>query len=191
METKIRRKSYFMPKSFQGKYIFYFFLVSVFCVFLFTIIFSYMAAGSTSIVYDKYNFRVGATPAILIKQILLSNWAFILFGGVVTSFVTMLLMHRITGPLYRFDMILDKMIKYDFTEQINLRKHDEGKALASKFNEINKLLSSEINEMKELNKASEKCIGILLEKYKDDDDIKKLANSLDKTMLTLRQFKID
>lgn len=191
MEARIRRKNYFMPKSFQGKYIFYFFLISVFCVFLFSVIFSYMAAGSTSIVYDKYNFRVGATPAILIKQILLSNWAFILFGGVVTSLVTMLLMHRITGPLYRFDMALDKMLNGDFTGRITLRKYDEGKDIAVKFNEINDLLSLKINDIIKLNESSEKNIGILQAKYKGDNDVDKLAGDLNQIMLKLRQFKID
>lgn len=150
-----------------------------------------MAAGSTSIVYDKYNFRVGATPAILIKQILLSNWAFILLGGAATSLVTMLLMHRITGPLYRFDMVLDKMLNGDFTGSIVLRKRDEGKDIAGKFNEINKLLSSRINEIRTFNETCEKCIGILQEKYKDDEDINKLADALSETTLTIRQFKID
>lgn len=187
----LRRKIYFMPKSFQGKYIFYFFLTSIFCVSLFTIIFSFVSAGSTSIVYDNYNLRVGATPTILIKHILISNWVLIVVGGTITGLVTMLLMHRIAGPFYRFNLILKKMIIGDFTDRLVLRKHDEGKIIADKFNEINELLSQKINEIRCLSEDIHKNIKNLEKKYNEDEDIKIIGDSIDKIKKTVGQFKID
>lgn len=150
-----------------------------------------MAAGSTSIIYDEYNFKVGATPAILIKQILISNWAFILLGGALTSFFTMILMHRITGPLYRFDLVLDKMLKGDFTEKIHLRKNDEGKDLADKFNCINSNISSSLNNMISMNSNAEKLINILGARYNGDEEVRKISEILINNKKVLSHFKID
>lgn len=186
----LRRKIYFMPKSFQGKYIFYFFIISIFCVALFTVIFSLISAGSTSIVYDNYNVRVGATPAILIKQILLSNWFFIVLGGAVTGIITMVLMHRIAGPFYRFNLILKKMIAGDFTERLVLRKYDEGKIIASKFNEVNEMLSKKLHDIKYLSNDIDKSIKSIEKKYSEDDDIKTVVDRIYKIKKTVDSFRL-
>lgn len=185
----IRRKIYFMPKSFQGKYIFFNFLISIACVAVFTLIFSYMSSGSTSIVYDDYNLKVGATPAILIRHILLSNWLFILIGGTSAGVVTMFLMHRIAGPFYRFNMTLRRMIDGDFTDRIILRKYDEGKNIADKLNNINEFISKTINSIKEANEAAEKNIKKLEIKYGEDNDLQEISDSIEKLKATLNQFK--
>lgn len=187
----IRRKIYFMPKSFQGKYIFYYFLLSVLCVAVFTIIFGLVSAGSTSIVYDNYNLKVGATPVILIRHILVSNWVFILVGGIIIGIVTMFLMHRIAGPFYRFNMILKKMINGDFTGTIVLRKHDEGKAIADKFNELNRFLAENMNNIKLLSKSIEDNMKMLEDKYSQDETLKKVSDCNSRISGIVCSFKTD
>lgn len=187
----IRRRIYFMPKSFQGKYIFYYFLLSVLCVAVFTIIFGLVSAGSTSIVYDNYNLKVGATPVILIRHILVSNWVFILVGGIIIGIVTMFLMHRIAGPFYRFNMILKKMINGDFTGMIVLRKHDEGKAIADKFNELNRFLAENMNNIKLLSKNIEDSMKMLEDKYRQDETLKKVSDDNSKISGIVCRFKTD
>lgn len=187
----IRRRIYFMPKSFQGKYIFYYFLLSVLCVAVFTIIFGLVSAGSTSIVYDNYNLKVGATPVILIRHILVSNWVFILVGGIIIGIVTMFLMHRIAGPFYRFNMILKKMINGDFTGMIVLRKHDEGKAIADKFNELNRFLAENMNNIKLLSKSIEDSMKMLEDKYRQDETLKKVSDDNSRISGIVCRFKTD
>lgn len=186
----IRRKIYFMPKSFQGKYIFFNFFISIACVAIFTVIFSYLSAGSTSIVYEEYNLKVGSTPTILINQILMSNWLFIITGGTLAGIVTMFLMHRIAGPFYRFNVTLKKMICGDFTDRIILRKNDEGKNIAEKFNSINNFISEKIGELKAENEAAEKSIKKLEKKYGADHDIEELSSITERLKESLNQFKI-
>ncbi|WP_027358844.1 hypothetical protein [Desulforegula conservatrix] len=186
----LRRKIYFMPKSFQGKYIFYFFIISIFCVALFTVIFSLISSGSTSIIYENYNVRVGATPTILIKQILLSNWFFIVLGGAFTGIVTMILMHRIAGPFYRFNLILKKMIAGDFTERLVLRKYDEGKIIADKFNEVNEMLSKSLYDIRCLSNDIEISIKNIEKKYNEDEDIKTLVDRIGKIKKTVDSFRL-
>jgi len=191
LSTLLRRRIYFLPKSFQGKYIFYFFIISIICVALFTLIFTLVSAGSTSIVYDNYNLRVGATPAILVKHILISNWLFIVLGGAVTGLVTMFLMHRIAGPFYRFNLILKKMIEGDFTQRLVLRRYDEGKNIADKFNEVNQIVCSSLKEIKCLSEDIYKNLENLEKKYTEDEDLKYAGDNIDKIMKNISKFKIN
>lgn len=189
LKNIFRRKIYFMKKSFQGKYIFYFFLLTIFSVAVFTIIFSMMSAGSTSIVYDNYNLKVGATPAILIKQILISNWVFIIIGGISVAVVTMFLMHRIAGPFYRFNMILKKMSNGDFSERLYLRKYDEGKIIADKFNKLSTGLSENIDSIKQLSTIIEENIGIIETKYGQDEAVKSIISANSRVLEILSLYK--
>ena len=54
---------------------------------------------------------------------------------------TLLLSHRIAGPLYRFETTLDNMQKGQLNNTIQLRDKDEGKELARKINEFNSQLA--------------------------------------------------
>jgi signal transduction histidine kinase len=56
--------------------------------------------------------------------------------------------HRIAGPIYRFEQTLDKLIKGEDTEYIQLRKGDELKGLAVRLNELIGTLGKSKNPMK-------------------------------------------
>lgn len=56
--------------------------------------------------------------------------------------------HRIAGPIYRFEQTLDKLIKGEDTEYIQLRKGDELKGLAVRLNELIRTLGKSKNPMK-------------------------------------------
>jgi hypothetical protein len=49
---------------------------------------------------------------------------------------SILLSHRIAGPLYRIELTLDKLIQGEDVEYIHLRKNDELKELAEKINRL-------------------------------------------------------
>lgn len=49
---------------------------------------------------------------------------------------SILLSHRIAGPLYRIELTLDKLIQGQDVQQIRLRKNDELKELAEKINKL-------------------------------------------------------
>jgi len=49
---------------------------------------------------------------------------------------SILLSHRVAGPLYRIELTLDKLIQGQDVEYIRLRKNDELKELAEKINRL-------------------------------------------------------
>jgi len=56
--------------------------------------------------------------------------------------------HRIAGPIYRFEQTLDKLIKGEHTEYIQLRKGDELSTLATKLNELIRIAGKSKDPMK-------------------------------------------
>jgi methyl-accepting chemotaxis protein len=150
-----------------------------------------MAAGSTSITYDNYSLKVGSTPAILAKQLIFANWALILFGGSVTGIITMFLMHRISGPFYRFELTLKKMAEGDFTDKITLRKHDEGKDIASRINEINRLISSRISEIRVITETSGEALKKIRQESGNNESMEILAENINKTKELIEFFRTD
>jgi methyl-accepting chemotaxis protein len=78
---------------------------------------------------------------MLVKQVLTANWFLIVIGGGFVMLASLLLSHRIAGPLYRFETTLDNMKNGCLENTIHLRDKDEGKALARKINEFNIQLS--------------------------------------------------
>jgi methyl-accepting chemotaxis protein len=90
---------------------------------------------------------------MLLKQVLTANWFLLVIGGGFVMLASLLLSHRIAGPLYRFETTLDNMKKGHLDNTINLREKDEGKELARKINEFNIQLSQSFTIISQNSKA--------------------------------------
>ncbi len=150
MKRTWRRKNYFIKKDLQGKYIFSFFIFVILGSVIFTLIFSMFSANTLTIVYENYNLQIGKTPLILFKELLSTNWIFIVTAGLGVVVISMFLTHRFAGPMYRFEKSVEEMIKGNFNFQIRLRKKDEGKELAEMMNQLISMVSLNIKEMRQL-----------------------------------------
>ncbi len=139
-----KRRNFFIKKDFQGKMILGCFLFVTGGCLLFIVLLGFFSANSMTILYSNHDLQLGQTPVMLIKQVLEANWVLIVVGGIFLVVASMLLTHRIAGPLFRFEQALDRMADGRLDETIHLRKKDEGKELAEKFNTFNGRLSKSL-----------------------------------------------
>ncbi|MEE4364566.1 MAG: methyl-accepting chemotaxis protein [Desulfotignum sp.] len=146
-----KRRNYFIKKEFQGRYIFHYFVLAALGSILFIGIFSFFSANTLSITYDNYHLQLGVTPGILFKKILSTQWVFIVLGGIIVVFVTLMLTHRLAGPFFRFERTLDAMLSKDLSDKLFLRKKDQGKTLAKKLNNFNHMLGNNLTDMQRYN----------------------------------------
>lgn len=100
-----------------------------------------------TVVYEDYNLQIGKTPFVLLKEILKSHWIFIVTTGFSVVILSMFLTHRFAGPIYRFEKLVEEMIKGNFNFEITLRKKDEGKELAYLMNQLLNIMSARIKEL--------------------------------------------
>ena len=145
-----RRRNFFIKKDFQGKYIFSVFIFVIAGAVLFTTVFGLLSADTLTITYKDSNLQLGRTPVVLLKEIVKTNWIFVVAGGVFVAIVSMFLTHRVAGPLFRFEKTLEEMKKGNFNSEIRLRSRDEAKEVALMFNEFNAMLSLQLKEIRDL-----------------------------------------
>lgn len=150
-----KRRNFFIKKELQGKYIFSIFIFVLAGAVLFTAVFGLMSANTLSITYKGSNLQVGRTPIVLLKEIVKTNWIFIVAGGFLVVIASMFLTHRVAGPLYHFERTLEEMKKGNFNSEIRLRSKDEAKELALMFNEFNTTISLQLKEVRALVDALE------------------------------------
>ncbi|MGE3387674.1 MAG: hypothetical protein AB7K41_13170 [Bdellovibrionales bacterium] len=60
--------------------------------------------------------------------------------GIISIFVTLLITHRIVGPMVAIHRQLDSLIDGDFSNEVRLRKHDEFADVAEKVNLLTRKL---------------------------------------------------
>lgn len=147
MEQQYKRRNIFINKNYQGKMILSTFLFFCGGGLLFIVLLALFSADTMTIAYSGNDVQFGQTPLMLVKQLLTTNWLLLAIGGAALVFCSMLLSHRIAGPLYRFERTLDNMNNGDLGDHILLRKKDEGKELAAKINMFNSTLSRSIRTL--------------------------------------------
>ena len=150
MAQRYKRKlsNFFINKNFQGKIILAVFLAAILSCVAFILIFGLMSSNSLTISYSNNDLQMGQTPLMLLKNALIANWIFIVICGTLIVLATVIGSHRIAGPIFRLEKALDSMNKRNLDDTIHLRGKDEGKELAEKINNFNKVLSSDLTNMK-------------------------------------------
>jgi methyl-accepting chemotaxis protein len=153
MIKKYKRRTFFIKKDFQGKLILGCFLLVAGGGLLFNVLLGLLSADTLTISYIDNDLQLGQTPFMLLKQVLTANWFLLVIGGGFVMLASLLLSHRIAGPLYRFETTLDNMQKGRLDNTIHLREKDEGKELARKINEFNVQLSQSFTNISQNSKA--------------------------------------
>jgi methyl-accepting chemotaxis protein len=158
METKHKRRNFFIKKELQGRYILMFFIFVVLGSIMYAAIFSMLTADSFTIVYKDNNLTLGKTPYILMAEMMRANWILILSGGVAGVIIAMFLTHRFAGPLFKLERVVREMAAGNLSVDATLRKRDEGKELAALINLLNETLAANVKSMRELSAAMDSSI---------------------------------
>jgi hypothetical protein len=156
MKQTYKRRNYFIKKTLQGRFIFQFYLLVVAGALIFSFIFSYMTFDTLTMTYENYNLKLDRTPFMLLKQILTTQWLIFLPVGLIVIIAAILQTHRLAGPLYKIEMILDEMTKGIIDQNLFLRKNDDAKEIVAKLNLYNRSLVTKITSMKELTAVIDK-----------------------------------
>ena len=145
-----RRKNYFIKKGFQGRYMFNFYILLAFLLLVFTILLSFSTAEYLTITYENYDLKVASTPVMLFKHLLTVSWLIMIPLGLLMAWAVMRHTHRIAGPLYKFEMVLDQMSHGVLDPNVRLRKNDDGQDVVSKLQTTNRFLITKVLEIRSL-----------------------------------------
>lgn len=134
------RKNYFIDKAFQTKFILKFCLIVVVSSLAIGGLIFVLSQDSTTVAIENTRVVVKQTSDFIfpiVAQILAIVAA---CSALVVVALTMIISHRIAGPLYRMKKEVDAVNGGDLTGNFNLRDKDQLKALAKSLSEMNSLL---------------------------------------------------
>jgi nitrogen fixation/metabolism regulation signal transduction histidine kinase len=172
---RIFRKQYFIDKEFQGKFVVRNVIISVTLLLVFSFLLNYFSEDSISILYENYKINIGGTSNVLFDRFLSAQWLTFLLGGIVIVIYSIVVSHKIAGPMYRFGKTMDEMIRGNLTSSVKLRKSDECIELGDKMNHYNAELRGKTTE-----------ISQLLDEIESDpdkkDEIRKILKSINREL---------
>lgn len=144
-----RKRNYLINKDLQGKLGFRYLVITLVGGLLLAAVFAGTSADYLTISYDSDAIEVGSTPMVLFWEMARSGGIFLLVGGLLTIIITIVLTHKIAGPLYRFEQTLKAMGERKLNQRIYLRTGDEGQELGRLINDFNQTLIDDIHRIKE------------------------------------------
>ena len=145
---KRRKRNFLINKELQGKFALLYLLLAIVGLIFIGIFFAASSYDHLTISYDNHTVEVGSTPSVLFGELLRSEGLFLLFGGLLIIIITIVLTHRIAGPLYRFEQTLKAMGENRLDQRIYLRRGDEGQALGQLINDFNQKTSDNLQRLK-------------------------------------------
>lgn len=154
-----KRRQYIVDKSFQYGLIRKFAIVAAFIVIgsLSSLVLVYYQYGDVQVAivqpvpFDSTdNFGNNETiRAYTLLDILWPVLSICLFGSLAFTFIySLLISHRMAGPIYRMRMVLGEMVRGDLSRPASrLRRKDEFKQLFSDINDVKEYWRSQVEEL--------------------------------------------
>lgn len=120
-----RRRNYFIEKEFQAKFILKFCAI-VALAGLFTVgILYFLAMKSTTVSIVNSRVVVKTTADFMLPILIQTVVIVTIFTSLATIVVTLLVSHKIAGPLYRFKKIMQALGAGDFSGSCKIRRTDQ------------------------------------------------------------------
>ncbi|TYO98332.1 hypothetical protein EDC39_107133 [Geothermobacter ehrlichii] len=185
MSRKYRRRNFFINKELQGRFIFRYFILSFAGVMFFALAFSYLSQDNLTIAYDGEQLRIGATPMILLREMVEAHWFFLVTAGVFIAVFSMFVTHRIAGPLFRFEKTFEAMSNRDFSWNVVLRAKDEAKQTAAKLNIVNDVISNDLRDILRRSETLEQLLEEMQEGGPADGELLRRAREENQVILEL------
>jgi len=129
-----KRKNYFVKKDFQVRFILKFCLLLFIGVVLSTGLLFLFSQDSLTSSFQQSRLEIKNTSIAILPSVMVTNLITLGLITLGTIIVTLLVSHKIAGPLFRFEKELDAVSKGDLTKRVILREKDQGKDMADSLN---------------------------------------------------------
>ena len=192
-KTTHRRRNVYIDKDFQTRFILKFCALVAVGAGL-TIGFLYfLSMQSTTVSFVQAKVKVMTTADFILPVLVQTVFIVMGFVSVASIAVTLIVSHKIAGPLFRFKQTFKELAVGNFTNNVRLRKGDQLVEVADDFNQMISILRVKIIESKRalaLLKADVDAIG----EFNVEDTKRKMFHDLQQKVRDLEKalefFKI-
>jgi methyl-accepting chemotaxis protein len=185
-----QRRNYYIDKEFQTRFILKFCGILLLGAVLTVGVLYILGLNSTTVAFVKshvvaQNTATFITP-LIIKTLVISG----VLSLVLTVCVTLIVSHRISGPLYHINKVISGLSRGDFSKDIKLREKDQLHYVAESLNEMIQNNRFKIKAIKEQYCELENQVKEL-ESSKDSKKlVKEIREQLQKVSEGISYFKI-
>jgi methyl-accepting chemotaxis protein len=145
----IKRRSYFIDKKFQGKFILKFCLIVIVSSVIVGGLLLFLAQGSTTVAIENTKVTVKNTASFLLPLILTTLIIVTVFSAISVAVLAMFISHKIAGPLYRIKKDIERLHAGDLTASFRIRKGDQLQDLADSLNEMASAMQAKVKQLKD------------------------------------------
>ncbi|MFA4828391.1 MAG: methyl-accepting chemotaxis protein [Thermodesulfovibrionales bacterium] len=185
-----RRRNYFINKKFQTNFSIKFLVVIVVEAIMALGLFLYLSKGTLTTGYIGSELKISQTYDFFLPMLLLSNIIIVGVTGIIGIAVLIFMSHRIAGPMFRFEKVLDEISKGDLTYKFKLREGDQFKELEKRINELTGTLDSKAGNLKsgltEISKMLSR-LQTLASAHSTDKDFERLLQDISKKLIELQE----
>jgi methyl-accepting chemotaxis protein len=144
----LQRKQYYINKSFQTRFIIYFFLILILggAISIGLTLFNTQDTLTSSFVDSKLMIR--STSLAIMPSVIYTNLITTAVVGIISIIVTLLVSHKIAGPMYRFEKDIDRISKGDLKSRITIRQGDQFQGIATSLNTMVDSLNTKLATIK-------------------------------------------
>jgi methyl-accepting chemotaxis protein len=185
--TKSKRKTVFIQRGFQTRFILWVIGLVVLC-----------CLCSTGILYPLLSSELGAETTVahrniggggdrLVVAILIGNVLAIVIAGLATAVVILYISHKIAGPLYRFEHVCEEIGRGNLDVSATLRKADQLKGLSDAFVDMLDQLRNRSQDQKSRVDKARESANALRDVLPETGAGRELVESLDAQLASLTE----
>ena len=147
--SHIKRRQYFVQKGFQSKFILKFCMVLLVGIIISTGLLFLFSENTLTSSFEQSRLVIKNTASAILPNVFLSHLIAFVLICLLTIAITLLVSHKLAGPLFRFEKELKEMGSGDLSNVIKMRKDDQVKAVADGLNHMRANLRQKILDIKE------------------------------------------
>jgi methyl-accepting chemotaxis protein len=141
------RKNYFVKKEFQFRFILKFCLILLIGVVISTGLLFLFSQDTLTSSFDQSRLVIKSTGLAILPSVLYTNLITLGLITLATIIVTLLVSHKIAGPMFRFEKELKEIGAGDLTRRVTLRERDQVTDMADRLNNMIASLQDKVIEI--------------------------------------------
>ena len=145
---QIKRRQYFIQKDFQSKFILKFCMILLIGIIISIGLLFLFSKNSLTSSFDQSRLVIQNTADAILPGVFLSHLIALVIIILLTIVITLLISHKLAGPLFRFQKELNEIGNGDLSKVVKVRKKDQIKAMADSLNQMRANLQKKILDIK-------------------------------------------
>ncbi len=160
-----RRRNFFIKKGFQSRFIMKFLGVVMSGSAMSGYIMYLFISKDAEDTFYRSHIKLSSTGEMILPSLLKVNMGVLVVVLLAVVVITVLISHKVAGPLYRLGKETEKIADGDLTGNFKLRTNDELKGLATSFEDMNRELKTLFNDIRQQAEEIDSSANKLYEHY--------------------------